>query len=622
MKIGRTNFPRWLVFLIDTGFVAASVVLAYLLRFNFDIPESELRQFPRVLGIITGLRALSFLITRTYAGIIRYSSTQDAFRILLVIAGGSILFALGNILHFHFYDRTYLIPFSIIIIESITTLFAMTAFRLLVKVAYLELINPRRERTGVIIFGAGEAGLITKRTLDRDAGSKMRVVAFLDDDVRKAGNKLEGVNIMDGRRLAEVLAESKAETLIIAIQDISIERKNQIVDTCLRQEIRVMNIPPVTNWINGELSFRQLKDIRIEDLLGRDVIEMDRHRISKQFSGKRILITGASGSIGSELVRQLAPFAPRSLVLVDQAETPLFELELELLEAFPGQQIRILVADICHDERMEQIFEEEKPEIVFHSAAYKHVPLMENNPAEAVWTNIHGTRILADLSIKHKVEKFIMISTDKAVNPSSVMGASKRIAEIYTQSLNEEGVTRFITTRFGNVLGSNGSVIPLFKRQIEKGGPITVTHPDITRFFMTIPESCRLVMEAGAMGQGGEIFIFDMGASVKIVDLAHKMIKLSGLQLGKDIQLKFTGLRPGEKLYEELLNDQENTLPTYHPKIMIARVRSYELPRVKSDIAHLVSLLTEGNPLEIVKHMKTIVPEFRSSHSVFGQLDD
>ncbi|HSY76670.1 MAG TPA: nucleoside-diphosphate sugar epimerase/dehydratase, partial [Bacteroidia bacterium] len=370
----------------------------------------------------------------------------------------------------------------------------------------------------------------------------------------------------------------------------------------------------------GELSFKQIKRVRIEDLLERDPIILDKEKINAQIHGKIVLITGAAGSIGSEIVKQIIPFRPKKLVLIDQAESALYDLELEVKD-LSSMTYRSYVADICNAERMEHIFQTDKPEIVFHAAAYKHVPVMEENPSEAIWVNVNGSKILADISIKHGVEKFVMVSTDKAVNPTSVMGASKRIGEIYVQALNKRGKTRFVTTRFGNVLGSNGSVIPRFKQQIEKGGPITITDPEITRYFMTIPEACQLVLEAGTIGQGGEIFVFDMGKSVKIVDLAIRMIQLSGLTLGKDIKIVFTGLRPGEKLFEELLHNNENSLPTHHPQILVAKVKEYDYNTIARQIDELITLSTGQNDMAIVQKMKDIVPEFLSNNSVFEKLD-
>ncbi len=615
------NTPRVVILIIDMFIVVCSVVLAYLLRFNFSIPEVEMEMFPEVLGYIVLVRLVSFLIGRTYMGIIKYTSTEDVIRIFVVVAVGSLFFGLTNLVTYFFITGLFFIPFSIIIIDFISTVLALTAFRMVVKVAYMEMATPAGERSDIIIFGAGEAGLIAKRTLDKDPGTNYRVVAFLDDKPGKVGKKLEGVTIYPSRKLDELLVRWPVAQLIISPQKLPQARKQEIIETCLAHNTKVLNVPPVSEWINGQLSYKQIRLVKIEDLLGRDVIQLDKEQVSKDLAGRDVLITGASGSIGSEIVRQVAGYSIRRLILLDQAESPLFHLELECAEKFGTKDIEIVVADICDAERMQQIFEGFRPHLVYHAAAYKHVPMMEANPWEAVHTNVQGTMILADLAVKHKVEKFIMISTDKAVKPTSVMGATKRIAEMYTQAMNSRNGTRFITTRFGNVLGSNGSVIPLFREQISKGGPVTVTHPEITRYFMTIPEACQLVLEAGAMGKGGEIFIFDMGKSIKIVDLAKKMIMLSGLTLGSDIQIKFTGLRPGEKLYEELLNDEENTLPTHHPQIMIAKERPLDLDSVSAQLRALISFSNSFDTFSIVKKMKEIVPEFKSRNSVYERLD-
>ncbi|MCD4746363.1 MAG: polysaccharide biosynthesis protein [Bacteroidales bacterium] len=621
MLLTKQNIPRWSIFLIDSLIILFSVILAYLLRFNFRIPETELITLPKILCFMLGVRVLSFIIAKTYAGIIRYTSTQDAVRIFLVILSGSILFIISNIISYYFINHKFLIPFSIIIIEFITVIFSMTTFRILIKIAYLELLNPSKEKINVIIYGAGEAGIITKKTLDRDAGTKYKVLTFIDDDVKKIGKTLEGVTILGYNKLKNLLETNSIAHVIISIQKLKSEKKKEIVDMCLTHNTKVLTLPPVARWINGELSFKQIKKIKIENLLEREVIKLDEYKIREELTGKNILITGASGSIGSELVRQIAKYSPKKLILIDQAESSLFQLEIECYEKYPSKKFEIVVADICNKVRIENTFKTYKPEIVYHAAAYKHVPMMENNPSEAINTNIKGTKIIADMSVKYNVEKFIMVSTDKAVNPTSVMGATKRVAEIYTQSLNKNKITRFIITRFGNVLGSNGSVIPLFRKQIEKGGPITITHPEITRFFMTIPEACQLVLEAGTMGKGGEIYIFDMGKSVKIVDLVKKMVKLSGLTLGKDIQIKYTGLRPGEKLYEELLNNEENTLPTHHPQIMIAKVKEYDPDIISKEIDELIELFIKQNNFEIVKKMKKIIPEYISKNSIYEQLD-
>lgn len=615
------NTPRWIILMIDLIIVASSILLAYLLRFNFDIPESELSPLPWVLAYMVLLRLLSFLISRTYVGIVRYTSTEDVFRIFLVTFSGSIVFSLTNITTYFFLNGTFFIPFSIIIIEFIATTGALSLFRMIVKLAYLELISVSGEQSNVIIFGAGEAGVITKNALERDPGVNYKIHAFVDDNDNKIGKTLEGVSIYGFNRMEELLSSRKVGIVIIATTRLKAERKQEIIELCLRYDARVLYVPPVSQWINGELSFSQIKKVNIEDLLEREIIRLDEENISRQLAGASVLITGASGSIGSEIVRQVARYAVRKLILVDQAESPLFYLELECREKCSSKQVEIIIADVYDKGRMEYIFRSFKPDVVFHAAAYKHVPMMESHPVEAVKTNVMGTKIVADLSLEYGVKKFIMISTDKAVNPTSVMGASKRIAEMYTQALNGKAGTRYITTRFGNVLGSNGSVIPLFKDQIEKGGPVTVTHPDITRFFMTIPEACQLVLEAGAMGKGGEIFIFDMGKSIKIVDLARKMIQLSGLEPGKDIQIKFTGLRPGEKLYEELLTEQENTIPTHHPQIMIARVAEYQQDHMDEMIAMLQEAIQTKTDKEIVALMKKIVPEFKSQNSIYENLD-
>ncbi len=622
MFITRQNTPRWMIFLIDLSIVSGSVILAYLLRFNFSIPATELKPLPQVFATILIVRALSFLIARSYAGIIRYTSTSDALRVVITIFSGSIVFGLINIVTYFVINKFFLIPFSIIIIDFLITCMAMVTFRMVVKIAFLELQRPERTHVNVIIYGAGEAGITAKRVLDRDVSTKYKLIAFLDDDPGKVGKKLEGIDIVSPDKLTELLDLHSVEQLILAIQQFDPERKQELVDLCLLHNVKVLTVPPMINWINGELSFNQIKNIRIEDLLEREEIKLDDHQLRSELTGKNIIITGAAGSIGSELARQVMKFHPHDLVLIDQAETGMHQLELEFIETYHNSHPRFLLADIRNASRMENIFRESGPNIIYHAAAYKHVPVMENNPSEAILTNVNGTRILADLAIKCGAKKFIMISTDKAVNPTSVMGASKRIAEIYTQSLNRSEGTRFITTRFGNVLGSNGSVIPLFRSQIEKGGPVTVTHPDITRYFMTIPEACELVLEAGTMGKGGEIFIFDMGKSVRIVDLAKRMISLSGLILGKDIQVKFIGLRPGEKLYEELLNSKENTIPTHHPRILIAKVREYNADEVARQINELIGLSRSGNEKEVVRKMKAIVPEFKSQNSIFEELDN
>jgi len=616
------NAPSLLVLATDVIICLVALGIAYQLRFNFNVPDSEIVTYSYVFPFLITVRLLSFLFVKTYKGIIRYTSTRDTVRILLTLLLGSGFMALSNVVSFQMIG-IYMVPFSIIIIEFLLSVFIMVTGRLVVKVIYMELKNPTSEKTGVLIYGAGEAGLITKRTLDRDKGTKYKVIAFVDDDPNKSGKKLEGITIHPITTLEKLLNKRDIKHLIIAIQNITPERKQIIIEAGLTHKINVFNVPPVSSWINGQLSFKQIRKVNIEDLLGRDPIQLHLQDIKKEIFNKTILVTGAAGSIGSEMVRQILPFAPKKIILVDIAESPLYELELELKDQseINTQKVEAVIGDIRNKDRMRNVFNSFHPEIVFHAAAYKHVPLMEMNPSESILNNVLGTKIIADLSNEFDVKKFVMISTDKAVNPTNIMGATKRIAEIYTQSMNSISKTKFITTRFGNVLGSNGSVIPRFRKQIENGQTLTITHPDITRYFMTISEACQLVLEAGAMGEGGEIFIFDMGIPVKIDDLAKKMIQLSGLELGKDIQIKYTGLRPGEKLFEELLANEENTLPTHHKKIMIAKVKEYEFEKVTIDIKELIALFDAQNNDAIVSKMKNMVPEFISKNSEYEKLD-
>jgi FlaA1/EpsC-like NDP-sugar epimerase len=617
------NLPRWSILIIDTLICAFSLGLALVIKFDFgNIPNVDARNIPIDFAVVLSIRFISFALSKTYKGVVRYTSTRDTMRIFAVVMVGSVIIYLLNLISLHFILGFYYIPTSVVIIDALVTLFLMITSRLAVKAIYFESKNPGKEKMNVIIYGAGEAGIITKRTLDRDAAIKYKVVGFIDDDREKLDRSVEGVFIYPPEKLPELIKDNEIEIVIISIQKVSPAKKNEITDLCLANNVRVLNVPPVAKWINGQLSFNQIRSVHIEDLLEREPIKLDHDIISNQLKNKTILITGAAGSIGSELARQCVKFSPKKIFLLDQGESPLHELELEFADQFNPVEFEVVIADVRNPERMKNVFGTFLPQIVFHAAAYKHVPMMENNPSESILTNVLGTKNCADLAHEYQVERFVFVSTDKAVNPTNVMGASKRIAEIYIQSLGKNSKTKFITTRFGNVLGSNGSVIPRFKKQIESGGPVTITHPDITRYFMTIPEASQLVLEAASMGKGGEIFVFNMGNSVKIIDLARKMIMLSGLKEGKDINIVVTGLRPGEKLYEELLADNENTLPTHHSQILIGKVREYDYKEVKIIIGELIqSFNTQNNEL-IVQRMKELVPEFKSNNSVFQKLDE
>lgn len=620
INILRRITPRWVVFLIDVCISFLSLVLSFYLRFNFTIPAIEAELIPISIITVLGIRALSFFIGKTYAGMVRHTGTKDIVRILAVLFIGSVALLLLNFLSLPIMNR-YLVPISVLIIEFFTTTFLLSFSRLLLKNVFMEFNNPRRESDNVLIYGSGEPALITKKAFDQNSRTKFRVVGFIDHHNKVAGSKIDGVKVYHLNSLKKIIESKKISVVIISEKGVSITRKKYVIETCLNKDVEVKTIPDMSAWINGEFNINQLKNVKIEDLLERAEIKMNKDGIRKDVLNKTILVTGAAGSIGSEIVRQLTSFMPKKIILFDIAESPLYDIELELREKFNFNNFEIIIGDIRNEKLVEKVFKELNPEYVYHAAAYKHVPMMENNPAEAISVNVLGTKIIADAANKHKIKKFVMVSTDKAVNPTNVMGASKRIAEIYIQSLCNTSETKFITTRFGNVLGSNGSVIPRFRKQIEAGGPVTVTHPDVTRYFMTIPEACQLVLEAGNMGHGGEIFIFDMGASVKIIHLAQKMISLSGLKPGKDIQIKVTGLRPGEKLYEELLANKENTLPTYHSQIMIANVRQYDANLVISEISELIETGQQRDKFAIVKKMKGIVPEFISKNSEFEILD-
>lgn len=618
---------RWLVLAIDVIIAIFSFLVATALRLNFRYEELHLEVFIYHFVFLLSIRFITFLYFKTYSGIIRHTSIEDAVLILKTIFTGTMVAAIISLAIRYFLQVETLIyvPISILVIDFFICLFLMVSLRFMVKKFYESFINEFKPAVGVLIYGAGYSGLLTKNVIQNDRGINYQVLGFIDDNDSKVGKTIEGVRVFN---LAEALDKFvdtyEGLQVIMAIKNINIQAKRKISDVFLDRGVVVKTLPPVDKWVGGEFAINQIHNVKIEDLLGREEIQMNNKLISEEMNSKSIMVTGAAGSIGSEIVRQLIAYFPSKIILVDQAESGLFDLEYELVGRIPSNtEIVVKVADVSDINRMSYIFRTHKPSIVFHAAAYKHVPLMEKNPYEAVKINILGTRILADLAAENGVDKFVMVSTDKAVNPTNVMGATKRFAEMYTQSMNQlEGMhTKFIATRFGNVLGSNGSVIPLFKKQIERGGPVTVTHPDITRYFMTIPEACELVLEAATMGEGGEVFVFDMGESVKIINLAKKMITLSGMRVDRDIEIKFTGLRPGEKLYEELLSTDENTLPTHHPKILIAKVNVPNYAYMDIQMNLIQEVLVVGDNNELVSKIKEVIPEYKSNNSIFEKLD-
>ena len=619
--------PAWVVALIDAVIVVLSVFISGLLLdvkekwFNFPFDDYSLRFI-----CLTSILLISALrVFNVHRSVIRYSSFSDMMRILLAVLSSTVvLFVIDAVYKFNV-GMDY-IPKELIVIDACISYVLLFMFRMFVRwlfeKAYKAGINTELN-TQVVIFGAGRTGTATANTL-ASASRKYYIKGFIDDDPNLCGKTIMGQKIYPREKQEFLIKYKDIDQLIIATNRISTERKNEIFELCHANKVKVLTVPPISTWTDGKLSENQIKEIRIEDLLGRKEIKINSNLINSELSGKRILISGAAGSIGSEIVRQLTNF-PVELILLDSAETPLYNIENELEDKYPNVHKNIIIASVTDKNVLKEVFAKYKPQIVFHAAAYKHVPMMERSPYEAAYNNIIGTKNIADTALETGVEKFIMISTDKAVNPTNVMGASKRYAEMYIQQLNFRGVTKFITTRFGNVLGSNGSVIPRFKTQILRGGPVTVTHPEITRYFMTIPEASRLVLEAATMGKGGEIFLFDMGEAVKIRSLAERMIKLSGLEPDKDIEIKYTGLRLGEKLMEELLTKKENTLPTYHEKIFIAKqedVNPQEVEKSISELAELMSSDQENRDMAIVENIKHLVTTFKSNNSVYEVLDE
>lgn len=625
MILPKKNVPRWIIIVIDLFISAVALFFAYLIRFDLsadiELWKKEWEILSSSLLVYFGVRFIVFYLFGIHRGIIRHTSTSDFRRLFLAITVCSGVYLLFSFLRHSFYDGYYLFPRTIFVLDYILCLFFFVASRFTIKLLYLESMKNKGESVRIAIYGAGISGIITKRSLEKDHRMNYEIICFFDDNLKLSGSRIEGETVFPTSKLAEIHKKERIDQIIVAIQEPDADNVRMLVNTCLELNIAVKKVPSLKKWVNGEFTTNQISKVNIDDLLGRKPIVLNQDNISNELKNQVVLVTGGAGSIGSGLIRQILSYEPKRLILLDQAESPAYELEQELKGTDNFERLEVVIGDIRNLDRMKKLFELLNPNWVFHAAAYKHVPLMEENPSEAIRTNILGTKNLVDLSVQFNVHKFVMVSTDKAVNPTNVMGASKRIAEMIAQKTNQTGKTQFITTRFGNVLGSNGSVIPLFKKQIEQGGPITVTDERITRFFMTIPEACQLVLEAGVMGKGGEIFVFDMGDSVKIVDLAKNMIRLSGLELGKDIEIVFTGLRPGEKLYEELLNDAEKTIATHHPKIMKAMEREGELS-LYDQIDELIKQVNCESNLDLVKRMKQIVPEFISNNSTFSELDN
>lgn len=613
---------KWLVLAIDVCLVLISFAIAYVIRFNLSFnfdKEALFNQIP----IVFVASLFSFLLVGSYKGVIRHTGVRDAFNVFIatLIIGAILMMSVFVNWTFNVF-KPYTIPVSIVAIHYLLNTVVLITSRFIFKMFYEVISTELETHNNVLIYGAGESGIITYTAITRERNNPYNVIGFIDDDKRKVNKNIDRKKIYDFSKITEkFIKKHHINDVIISIQQISSNRLFEITDQLIKLGVDVKIVPPISKWVDGNLNANQIERLNIDDLLEREPIVIDNPIVNKEVADKVIFVTGAAGSIGSEISRQLAKYPVKMLILLDHAESQLYDLQQELIQS-DFKKFKAIVTDVRDVARMNKLFEAFKPHKVFHAAAYKHVPLMESNPYEAVNINVFGTKTIVDLSVKYNVDRFVMISTDKAVNPTNVMGATKRVAELYVEYVSDRNSnTKFTITRFGNVLGSNGSVVPLFKKQIKNGGPITVTHKDITRYFMTIPEACSLVLEAGTMGTGGEIYIFDMGKSVKIFDMAKRMISLSGFKYPEDIDIKITGLRPGEKLYEELLASSENTIKTYHPKIMIAKTSGYNNDNILEQLNQLNTKKTILSNSEIVSMIKDMVPEFISNNSVFEELD-
>ena len=622
----KKSLPYWGIILLDCCLILFSGLLVYTLNNGVLSTLDILGHLLVTLLVCLIPYLVGFRLFHTYSGIIRYSSFVDLQKVGFAVLFGLICVVVFQVLT-DFSPYLVYIRKRDLILSALLAMSLMWMMRVFVKYFYVSTFRVAKAERA-FIYGVKQGGVSLAKSIQNQDPARFVLAGFISDMAEIGNRYLMGVKVYPNNEdLIGVMRRLQADVLLVSPLKVEAIRNNQeMVDRLIKANIKIYMTPAAQEWDGkSDLSHTQLREVNIEDLLPRDKIEIDLEAVREQLTGKRILITGAAGSIGSEIVRQVAQFAPERMVLIDQAETPLHDVRLMMARGWPDIESYTVVSDICVRERMEELFEEHRPDYVFHAAAYKHVPMMEDNPEESVRNNVDGTRVIADLSVKYGTRKFVMVSTDKAVNPTNVMGCSKRICEIYVQSLDQaikdgkvSGRTQFVTTRFGNVLGSNGSVIPLFKEQIKRGGPVTVTHKDIIRFFMLIPEACKLVLEAGTMGNGGEIFVFDMGKPVRIVDLAERMIRLSGV---KGIEIRFTGLRDGEKLYEEVLNEEETSKPTFHPKIKIAQVRAYDYADANLRIDALVHACAVEGDMQIVKRMKEIVPEFKSQHSKYEVLD-